>query len=220
MLALQNISRSFAGPKGLIEVFRDMSLEIKTGDFVSIRGESGSGKTTLMLMASGLLQPDRGAVLFNGKNLYSLTAKERTNVRCAEIGFVFQELLLLPYLTVFENVLAASVPRKIAGTEKRAEELLLRFSLTGRGSHYPSQLSTGEKQRVAFARALMNSPKILFADEPTGNLDPENARRICGYFDEFVGERGTVVLVTHDKAVAARAAIRLALSAGKLTKES
>jgi len=98
--------------------------------------------------------------------------------------------------------------------------LLRRFALTERGSHYPAQLSTGEKQRVAFARALMNGPKILFADEPTGNLDPENTEKICGYFDEYVRERGTVVLVTHDESVAARAATRLSLWGGKLTMES
>ena len=201
-------------------MFRDVSLEIDTGDFVSIRGESGSGKSTLMLLASGLLRPDRGDVFFNGKDLYSLPAKELSFLRCAEIGFVFQELLLLPYLTVFENVLAASVPRKTVDAQRIAEQLLRRFSIVGRMSHYPAQLSTGEKQRVAFARALMNSPKILFADEPTGNLDPENAEKICGYFDEYVKERGTVVLVTHDKAVASRAAIHFTLSGGKLTKES
>ncbi len=220
MLLLENVTKTFIGPTKRIEVLRNLSFEIKANDFISIRGESGCGKSTLMLLASGLMRPDSGTVALNGKDLYGFSDKDLTSIRSAEIGFVFQELLLLPYLTVRENILAASIPDKTSKPNRDAEtetdRLLDRFAMSKRSGHYPSKLSTGEKQRVAFARALLNGPKVLFADEPTGNLDPDNAVKICGYFDEFVKDGGTVVLVTHDKNVAARATKRFALSDGKL----
>jgi putative ABC transport system ATP-binding protein len=194
-----------------------VSFEIARGELVSVTGQSGCGKTTLMLMAGGLMNPDEGEVVLGNHDLYGLSPEMRDRERAVKIGFVFQQFYLVPYMNVIENVLIPTIGSiKYQDSQyDRAEELLARFNLKGRITHKPGELSTGERQRVALARALINRPSILFADEPTGNLDDDNAEVVLKYIADFADEGGAVLLVTHDKRISRQAHRTFRMADGK-----
>ena len=205
MLSLIAVNKSYLSRNGRLDIISNVTITIKKGEFAAITGPSGSGKSTLMFVAGGLMRPEKGTVTIDGKNIYSMKDGNRTAFRAATIGFVFQEFYLVPYLTIRENILFAAVSGDKNNVIRAAETLMREFSIYHRADHLPEKLSTGEKQRTALCRALINRPKILFADEPTGNLDAENAGVLCNFFSKFAREGGTVVMVTHDPAIAARA---------------
>ena len=180
----------------------DFSLALNPGDFVAVRGPSGSGKTTMLLVAGGLLRPDAGSVRLAGEDLYGMSAGDRAAFRARHTGFIFQEFHLVPYLTVRENVLAPTLAQAIPNAHERAQAILDRFGLAHRANHRPEALSTGERQRVALVRALLAKPSVLLADEPTGNLDKENAEIVVNALREFAGTGGAVLLVTHNDHIA------------------
>ena len=171
---------------------------------MAVRGPSGCGKTTLLLTAGGLLRPDAGKVAVNGQELYALGDEARARIRAANIGFVFQQFHLVPYLSVRDNVLSAALALPLADAGKRAEQLLDELGLAHRSHHVPAELSTGERQRTALARALLHQPRLLLADEPTGNLDADNGRLVLAKLAEHAHAGGAVLLVTHDADAAAQ----------------
>jgi len=196
-----------------------VNFTIETGETVAIVGHSGSGKTTLLGLLAGLDRPTTGAVLLEGTELGTLSEDERARLRRERIGFVFQAFQLIPTLTARENV---EVPLELRGTPDpaRARALLERVGLGGRGHHYPAQLSGGEQQRVAIARAFIHAPRILFADEPTGNLDRATGNRIVDLLFELNREQGTtLVLVTHDPDLATRAGRVIRLEDGAVVAD-
>jgi len=205
ILRLENVSKSFAGPRGEVRVLRGLSLDINAGEFVAMQGASGAGKTTLLLLAGAMLRPETGRVVVNGVDVYAAGAEERAHCRSRHIGFVFQQFHLVPYLSVLQNVLAPGIAFANGETNGRAEEVLARFGMTHRLHHRPAQLSSGERQRVALARALLHRPALVLADEPTGNLDLENGRIVLDALAEVAKEGAAVLLVTHDPGASARA---------------
>ncbi len=219
-LEIQNLTKSYRGPKGNVRAVDGISLTVAPREFVAVQGPSGCGKTTLLLAAGGLLQPSSGLVRVNGQDPYALSPEDRARFRAAHLGFVFQQFHLIPYLSVLDNVLAPSIALPVPGAADRAPELIAHFGLADRAAHVPAELSTGERQRVALARALLNRPKLLLADEPTGNLDRDNARIVLGYLAEFAKEGGAVLLVTHDAAAAEFAQRTLRLVEGRLAERS
>ncbi len=218
MLKLDNIRKEYNSPDGTVQAVSDVSLAIEGGDFVAVQGPSGCGKTTLLLVAGCLLQPSSGSVRFDDADPYALTPNRRGIFRAERIGFVFQQFHLIPYLSARDNILAPTVARPNPEAETRADELISHFKLEHRVNHHPAQLSTGERQRTALARALLNKPGIIMADEPTGNLDDANAEIIFGYLKEFVADGGAVLLVTHDPRAAGVAARTLRMDGGKLVE--
>jgi len=216
MLEVKNVSKVFRGPNGVLNAVDNVSLQVKTGEFLAVHGPSGSGKTTLLLSIGGLESPDKGNVIVEGKNLYRMGSNARARFRAANIGFVFQQFYLIPYLNVMDNILAPSIALPHSEASKRAEELIEKFKLTDRSSHKPSQLSTGERQRTAMARALLNNPKLLLADEPTGNLDGENTEIILSFLSEFAKSGKMVLMVTHSEKAAAYADREIHLKKGKV----
>ena len=218
MFHLERITKTYRRRQREVVAFKADSLDIGLGEFVAVVGPSGSGKTTLLSMLGGMLSPDTGKVWFGGESLYDLPIAERTRRRREQIGFVFQTFNLVPYLTALENV---QVPLFLHGVNKaeqrdRAAALLEQVGLGNRIEHKPSELSTGQQQRVALARTLANNPRLILADEPTGNLDPESREAVLTMFDNFVSEGRTIVMVTHDPGAAARAERRLCLNDGTL----
>lgn len=216
MLVLEEICKTYATAQGEVRAVDAVSLEVKAGEFVSVRGPSGSGKTTLLLAAGGLLRPDGGRVRVNGTEPYSLSAEDRARFRAENIGFVFQQFHLLPYLTVMENVLTAALPRPRTDAVDRARFLLEKLGMSARLHHLPAALSTGEKQRTALARALFHAPPLLLADEPTGNLDEANGRNVLEGLAEHARQGGAVLLVTHDPRAAVLATRCLVMDKGRL----
>ena len=216
MLRIANVTKTYAGPEGSVRALVDLTLTVKPGGFVAVQGPSGSGKTTLLMAAGGLLAPDAGQVLVGGEDPYALSAEKRARFRGATIGFVFQQFHLVPYLTVLENVLSPCLAVPTPDAPPRAEALLERFGLTRRRHHVPAALSTGEQQRTALARALLNRPKLLLADEPTGNLDDASAHVVLDALAEFARDGGAVLLVTHHTSAAEHAKARVYLRGGEL----
>ncbi len=215
-LDVDQISKSFRGADGAIDALRDVSVAIEAGEFVAVTGASGCGKTTLLLAAGGLQSVDSGTVKVAGVDLYALSADARAAHRAKTIGFVFQQFHLIPYLTVLDNVLAPTLAHPVAGAKDRARELLARFGLEKRARHVPAKLSTGERQRTALARALLASPALLLADEPTGNLDRENADIVLEHVSQFAAKGGAVLLVTHDPHAASFAGRTLEMVDGRI----
>jgi ABC-type lipoprotein export system ATPase subunit len=201
-----------------VQALSNVSLSVESREFAAVQGPSGSGKTTLLLIAGGLLRPDEGTVLVNGSNPYKLHQNSRSTLRAAEVGFVFQQFHLVPYLTVLQNVLAASLARPQAGAPDRAKELLRHLNLEHRMDHVPSQLSTGEQQRTALARALLNDPKLILADEPTGNLDEESGRVVLEYLSRLAAAGKAVLMVGHDNRARKFADRILDLREGKISE--
>jgi putative ABC transport system ATP-binding protein len=199
MIRMEDVTKRFNGPGGKITALDNISLSLAHGELLVINGPSGCGKSTLLLTAAGMLRPDTGNVRLLGKySLYDLSAEKRSRLRAGEIGFVFQQFHLIPYLTVRENILAPLLSAPCEESEARVHELVTQFGLEERADHVPSQLSTGERQRTALARALFNHPEIIFADEPTGNLDDENAELVLKHLRDYVSAKGSVLLVTHN----------------------
>jgi putative ABC transport system ATP-binding protein len=222
MFHLQGITKIYRKRRQEVTAFRADQLDIAAGEYVAVVGPSGSGKTTLLSLLGGMLSPDSGKVLFDGQSLYDLSLNERTRLRRARIGFVFQTFNLVPYLTALENV---QVPLYLGGIEAseqrdRATALLEQVGLGNRYDHKPCELSTGQQQRVALARTLANNPQLILADEPTGNLDPDSREAILSLFDGFVGDGRTIVMVTHDPAAAERAARKVLLRDGAVVTET
>jgi putative ABC transport system ATP-binding protein len=221
MLVARELTKEYRSGDQQLAVLRDVNFEIPTGAYVAIVGPSGSGKTTLLGLLAGLDTPSRGTVLLDGANLTTMNEDQRARLRGEKVGFIFQSFQLIPTLTALENV---QVPLELQGDSKaavRAREVLDRVGLGDRMHHFPTQLSGGEQQRVAIARAFANSPRILFADEPTGNLDGGTGSRIVELLESLNRESGaTVVLVTHDPAVAARAARTIRLRDGIVVSDT
>lgn len=216
MLQLNTVTKVYLGMPESVVALETASMNVKAGEFVSVQGPSGSGKTTLLLVAGGLLIPDEGCVSIDGNDLYSMAPDERAWFRASRIGIVFQQFHLIPYLTVLENVLVPSLAMHNHDAEPRARELIDRLNMTGRLHHVPSELSIGERQRTAMARALLNNPRLLLADEPTGNLDRDNGDIIMATFNEFAQAGGAVLLVTHDETVSHYAHRSIRLENGRI----
>lgn len=203
--------------EGALDILSGVNLEIKSGERVAIIGVSGSGKSTLLGLLAGLDSPTQGEVTLAGERLDKLDEDGRARVRAGQVGFVFQSFQLLPGLTALENVMLPLELAGFAGPERDARELLARVGLSERLSHYPRQLSGGEQQRVAIARAFAMKPAILFADEPTGNLDSTTGARVIDLlFDLNQEHRTTLVLVTHDENLASRCERHIYLDAGRI----
>jgi putative ABC transport system ATP-binding protein len=218
VLELTNLNKTYDPTGANVQALRDVSLSIGAGQFIAVCGPSGCGKSTLLLTAGGLARPDGGSVRFEGRDVYAMTPAKRAAYRASNIGFVFQQFHLVPYLSVLDNVLAASLGLRDGGdkAQSRAIELLEQFGMSHRLDHTPAKLSTGERQRTALARALLNQPPLILADEPTGNLDNENAIVVLDVLSSFVDKGGAVMLVTHDEQAAARASLRVTMSQGKM----
>lgn len=218
ILKISGLEKTYASGSKQLTVLQDVDFEVEKGQTFSIVGPSGSGKTTLLGLCAGLDAPNRGTVELCGYNLSELNEDERALLRNKQVGFIFQNFQLLPTLTALENV---SVPLELQGDKKaahRATELLVKVGLGDRLDHYPSQLSGGEQQRVALARAFANRPSILFADEPTGNLDEETGEKVIQLLLELNKEAGTtLVIITHDLDLAARTQQILRLKGGQVT---
>jgi len=199
MVVLENVVRIYRTRRGDVKALDDISFQIKKGEFAVLCGPSGSGKTTLLMTVAGMLHPTNGVVSVGQNNLYAMSARARAKFRAENIGFVFQMFHLIPYLNIIENVTLAGGTAVDKNKKAQANELIQHFGLAGRNYHRPAELSAGEKQRVAISRALLNRPKIVLADEPTGNLDPDNAATVLGYLSEFHHKGGTVIFATHGK---------------------
>lgn len=210
ILRIDEVKKHYRNRRGeTVRALDGVSLALREGETRFVVGASGSGKSTLLLCAGGLLRPDSGTVLLEGEDLYALSSEERARRRSRRLGFVFQQFHLIPYLDVTDNILAPALAGYEGDPRPRAEELIERFGLGHRRDHPPSELSVGERQRVALARALLQRPRLLLADEPTGNLDAENSRKVMACLADFAREGGAVLVVTHDPAYAAAGALRL-----------
>ena len=216
MIRCDEVTKIFRKNGSEVTSLDRFTADIGAGEFVAVRGPSGSGKTTLLLTLGGMQRPSAGLVQFSGRDLYGLSPADRAGLRSAEIGFVFQMFHLVPYLDLMGNVLLASPGKPGPAVRQRAGELLDKLGLAERVSHRPGELSAGERQRLAVARALLNRPKLILADEPTGNLDPENAAEVVRHLAEFHQAGGTVVLVTHGTAADTHADRFLSLKQGRL----
>jgi putative ABC transport system ATP-binding protein len=221
MLKCESLTQTYPSGGRELTVLKDISFTVDSGGFIAIVGPSGSGKTTLLGLLAGLDRPTSGTVWLDGQDLGRLDEDGRARLRSERVGFVFQSFQLIPTLTARENVQVPLELRGEAGAAARAGGLLERVGLGDRGHHYPAQLSGGEQQRVALARAFANRPRILFADEPTGNLDARTGATIIGLMAELNRDLGTtLVLVTHDQELAARAQRTLRLADGQLVADS
>jgi len=221
MLIAREVTKEYMSGGQKLAVLRDVSFTINEGEFVAIVGPSGSGKTTLLGLLAGLDTPTRGTVLLDDSDLTRLSENDRARLRGEKVGFVFQTFQLIPTLTALENVQVPLELRGSPGAVERARDLINRVGLSGRGHHFPTQLSGGEQQRVAIARAFSNSPKILFADEPTGNLDHATGQRIFDLLHHLNADEGsTIVLVTHDSSLAARASRVIRLLDGEVVEDT
>jgi len=222
LLEGRDLHRVFHAGASEVHALQGISISVHRGETVSITGASGAGKSTLLHVLGGLERPSSGQVRFDGRDLYAISARQRTLVRSLRIGFVFQSYHLLPELDVLENVMLPSLAGKgaLRGLEahrERARELLKRVGLEHRAVHRPTELSGGEQQRVALARALMNDPEIVLADEPTGNLDSRTGGQVLEYLFTLLSAQGrTLLMVTHNDVVAGLCRRRLVLHDGRL----
>jgi putative ABC transport system ATP-binding protein len=212
---LTGVARFFQRGPTTVRALDDVDLEIEAGEFVALEGPSGSGKTTLLQLLGALDRPSAGSVLFEGRDLVTLGDGALAALRLRSFGYVFQQFNLIPTLTAVENVEAKLAP--VGGTRERALELLAEVGLAERADHLPARMSGGEQQRVAIARALSVEPRVVLADEPTGNLDSATGGEIIALLANLAGEHGaTVIVATHDGSLAARAPRRIAMRDGKL----
>jgi putative ABC transport system ATP-binding protein len=218
----QRVGRSFAMPAGPVHAVRDVTLQIRAGDHIAVRGPSGCGKSTLLHMIGCVDAPSSGTLLFDGQDVSTLSDARRSALRLRRIGFIFQRFFLLPMLTAAENV---ELPLSEAGAsrrdrQQRTQDLLNYVGLAARADHRPSQLSGGEMQRVAIARALANTPQLLLADEPTGELDEATGAQIAALLDRVNADGTALVIVTHDPTLADRAARVLMMRDGRIEREA
>ncbi|WP_111320454.1 ABC transporter ATP-binding protein [Algoriphagus chordae] len=217
ILSVSNLSKVYKSGSRKLTVLDEVTFDIKAGEIISIVGPSGSGKTTLLGLCAGLDSGSTGSVILDGNSLEKLSEDQRAAVRNQSVGFIFQNFQLLPTLTALENVMVPLELKKRKDARQKAQELLNKVGLGDRGTHYPTQLSGGEQQRVSIARAFANEPKILFADEPTGNLDTETGEMIEKLIFDLNKEEGTtLVLVTHDLELAAKTQRIIHIKGGKI----
>ena len=220
MIELKNVTKTVRSGTEDLTILDDVSIEIPDGEFVAVTGASGSGKSTLLGLIAGLDAPTSGAILIDGDTINEMSEDALAGIRSEKIGFIFQSFHLIPSLTAFENVL---IPMEILGlknAKERAKQLLIDVDLTNRGHHYPTELSGGEQQRIAIARAFANQPKILLADEPTGNLDSRNGSHIFDLMTDLHSRNNvTLILVTHDNFLAEKAQRRIVLKDGRVLSD-
>jgi putative ABC transport system ATP-binding protein len=220
MIELKNVSKVVRSGADDLTILDNVSMAIPDGEFVAVTGASGSGKSTLLGLIAGLDAPSAGGIFIDGDEVTKMSEDELATLRSGKIGFVFQSFHLIPSLTAFENVL---IPMEILGLKEaksRAGQLLEQVDLTNRGHHYPTELSGGEQQRIAIARAFANNPKILLADEPTGNLDSKNGAHIFDLMTDLHRQNNvTLVLVTHDQALADKAQRQIRLKDGRVLSD-
>lgn len=219
MIQLKNIAKSYTSRGEAIELFTDLSWKVDEGSWIALMGASGAGKSTLLSMIAGILRPDQGSIFLGEDEITSLTSDEMTEFRGTHIAFIFQAFELIPNLTVSENI---DLVLDISHAPRRyeTEEILEKVGLAGKGKRYPNELSGGEQQRVAIARAFVARVPYLFADEPTGNLDEKNAKKIMELIRTLHEEtKNTIIMITHDKGIASHADQIYRLSSGELTKE-
>jgi len=219
MIKANAVTKVVDTSEGSLQILRPISFEVKSGESVAVIGASGSGKSTLLGLLAGLDQVTEGEIFLDGEALHSMNEEERAILRGNKVGFIFQSFMLVQSLTALENVM---LPAEIAGLDSPkalALDILAQVGLKHRAHHFPNQLSGGEQQRVAIARAFITSPKILFADEPTGNLDSKNSEKIEALLFKMNKEKGTtLVLVTHDNELAEHCDRQLTMNAGELTE--
>ena len=213
VLQCEKVRKTFPAPGEDVLAVPELDLQANAGEFVGLFGASGCGKSTLLLMAGGLMEPTSGQLEVLGKPLYQISEAERSSFRANNIGFLFQQFHLVPYLNVLDNVLAPTLAGDLPDPKETAIDLLKRFSLDHRLSHVPSKLSTGEQQRVAFVRAILRKPQLLLADEPTGNLDAENSKAVLDYLHEYAQSGGAVVMATHDPVAIERTSTSVKMTA-------
>ncbi len=220
VLAARNVSKQVSSPEGTLTILSNVSFAIDKGDSVAVVGASGAGKSTLLALLAGLDLPTEGEIWVNGVNLTNLDEDGRAEVRAASVGFVFQSFHLVPSLNALENVM---LPLELASKDaprQKASDILQQVGLAERWSHYPAQLSGGEKQRVAIARAFATEPAVLFADEPTGNLDSRTGEHVIDLMFELNRDSSTtLILVTHDQSLAARCDRIIGLDGGLLVSD-
>jgi len=222
LIHTENITKHYKVGSFVVEALSGVTIDIEKGEYIAITGPSGSGKSTMMHLLGCLDTPTSGKYFLSGVDVTTLTDLELSRLRNKEIGFVFQTFNLLPRITVTKNVelplMYAGIPAKERA--KKTEVILERVGLSHRKTHRPNELSGGEMQRVAVARALINDPQVVFADEPTGNLDSKTGREIMVLFDNIAKEGNTIILVTHDAAVASHARRQLKMLDGKIMEEN
>ena len=214
----RHVTKTYSVDQRVLKVLDDISLKVDAGEFLVVTGSSGSGKTTLLSLLSGLDRPSSGSVLIDNQDITNATEDELAPFRNHVIGFVFQSFYLIPSMTALENIMFPAQLRNDAEAKDRAFDLLARVRLEDRADNLPSQLSGGEKQRIALCRAMINKPKILFADEPTGNLDSRNGEMVLGQLVDLKDEYGaTLILVTHNPAISSVADRVATLRDGRMT---
>jgi putative ABC transport system ATP-binding protein len=222
MFQLENISKRYLHKGREVVALQSTTLHIAAAEFVAVVGPSGSGKTTLLSMLGGMLAPTTGEVHLDGDPLYAAPPRRRAQLRLQKLGFVFQTFNLIPYMSALENV---QVPLMLSGLTsdkqvRRASELLARLGLGERLYHKPSELSIGQQQRVALARTLANDPRVILADEPTGNLDPQTREQVLKFLAELCAEGRTVIIVTHDPAASTQALRTIRLAEGAVSHDT
>lgn len=218
LINFDRVSKVYAEGDDIVQALDTVSLEIKEGEFIAVMGPSGSGKSTLLSILGVLNTPTDGDVFVDGIAVYDLKPEKRADFRFEYLGFIFQSFQLVPYLTILENIMLPLSISKVSGTEQveRAEDVLERVDLLDKVNRLPNQISGGEGQRVAVARAIINEPPILLADEPTGNLDTKNGREIMELLTDLNNNGQTIVMVTHDKSMAKYADRTINLIDGKM----
>ena len=216
MVCIENVTKTYTTGQGSINALAGINLRVEKGEFVVICGPSGSGKTTLLMTMAAMLRPTTGTIFVEQHNLYAMSGRARAKFRAQNIGFVFQEFALVPYLTVAENIALAAGAIANAASSTRALDLIDKFGLSARSHHKPAELSAGEKQRTAVARALLNKPGIVLADEPTGNLDSDNAATVLADLTDFNRAGGTVLLATHGPTAQQHATRMIRLEQGRI----
>jgi putative ABC transport system ATP-binding protein len=221
VIQINGLNKSLFGGGHKVNILNGIDLVIPSGQFVAITGVSGSGKTTLLSLIAGLDEPTGGNITIDGQDITKLSEDELAELRSQHFGFIFQNFNLIPTLTALENVTLSAELNGSNGTQKKSTELLSLVGLENRNHHYPAQLSGGEQQRLSLARAFINEPTIVLADEPTGNLDSENSKRILDLMtDLHRNKKSTIALVTHEPDVANKAERIIVLDDGKIIKDS
>ncbi|HQZ95064.1 MAG TPA: ABC transporter ATP-binding protein [Pyrinomonadaceae bacterium] len=220
MIQLKNVIKTVRSGTEDLTILNDVSFDIPDGQFVAVTGASGSGKSTLLGLIAGLDAPSSGQIFIDDDEVTAMTEDGLAKIRSEKIGFIFQSFHLIPSLTAYENILIPMEILCLSGVRERASALLDQVDLTNRGHHYPAELSGGEQQRIAIARAFANSPKILLADEPTGNLDSKNGQHIFELMTDLHKKNNvTLILVTHDGALAAKAQRQIILADGRVVND-
>lgn len=220
ILKTDKLSKTYGTKENKVKALKSTNIEIEEGQFISIVGASGSGKSTLLHLLAGLDKPSTGKVYINDKDIYNLPEKELAKFRSENIGFIFQSFNLIPILSVEENIKLPVLIDKKAVNDAYINELIETLDLGNRKSHLPSELSGGQQQRVAVARALANNPSIIFADEPTGNLDRKNSFEVLALLENVVKKyKKTLIIITHDVSIASRADRIITISDGEIIKD-